>query len=170
MQKNEFGLPPAIFNALTSSMESSYQTTGKALAAAINGPADDKPGPMDPSYPPAMTGAQFLENARAGYQEQGLRGGRYVPDWLLTNRKKRLEAAFATGDRFGVPRDTFEIVWLLGRVTDGKDTLDPNDPNPRTPPWKAPWDGIDEFIGVTADAYIADYWARVNAGKPSGGA
>lgn len=169
MEKNEFGLPPVYYNALVAGAEAFFQTTGKALAAAINGTADTRPGPMDPSYPPAMTGAQFLENVRAGYQEEGLRGGRYVPDWLLTNRKKRLEAAFATGDRFNVPRDTFEIVWLLGRVTDGKDTLDPNDPNPKTPEFKEPWEGIDEFIGLTADAYIASYWAKKNSGKPSGG-
>ena len=169
MEKNEFGLPPKIYEALAAGAEAMFQTAGKALAAAIVAKPGEDSSSMGLSYPPAQTGAQFLGNARAGYQEEGIRGGRFVPDWLLTNRKKRLEAAFATGDRYNVPRDTFEIVWLLGRVTDNKDTLDPNDPNPKTPEFKAPWEGIDEFIGVTADAYIADYWARVNAGKPSGG-
>lgn len=121
-----------------------------------------------PSYPPAMSGVVFLDNVRAGYAEEGIRGGRIIPDWMLQSRKKRLEAAFLVGDRYGVPRDTMEILFLLGRASDHKDIPDPNDPNPATPSFEAPWEGLENYRGMTADALIANYWIEKNAGSASG--
>ena len=149
------------------------------LAAAVTDtvvgkPAGDPAGPLAPSYPPAMTGAQLMENIRAGYLEEGIRGvvpgGKAISDHLLQTRMKRLPSAFAMGDRYGVPRDTMEFIFLAGRVTDGKDVPDPADPNPATPGFISPWEGLENYRGMTADMLVANYWREKNAGNASGGA
>lgn len=168
MEKNEFGLPPKIYEALAAGAEAMFQTAGKALAAAIVAKPGEDSSVAGPSYPPAMSGEQFLENARAGYGEEGLRGGRIIKDYLLTNRTKRLAGAFVTGDRYNISRDLFEALWLLGRITDGKDALDPDDPNPKTPSFVAPFEGIEVYTGLTSDQYIKQYWLEKNAGQASG--
>lgn len=157
MQKNEFGLPPAIFNALTSSMESFYQTTGKALAAAINGPADDKPGPMGPSYPPAYDAATALDNIRHGYGYTGLRDGRRLSDEQLKEREAGVDAAVAALGKLGIPADMAEYGYRYG-LTGFGDT--------RT--FSSPGSDLAEFVGKSLKTWLDQEWAiRAGGGTPS---
>jgi hypothetical protein len=147
--------------------------SNKLMNAIVGNDQADRPDSAllgGPSFPPAMDGATFVSNARAGYGEEGLRGGRIVKDYLLTDRKKRLAGALAVGAAFGVSPDLMEPLFLLGRVTDGLDAADPDDPNPATPslaPYK--WLYLENYRGMNADQFMKNYWAEKNAGSASGG-
>jgi len=139
----------------------------------IPGDSGGKPAdPAGPSFPPAHTADVGLSNARAGYGEEGIRGGRIVKDFALTSRKKRLPDALAAGAALGVPADMMEFGFLLGKpeFSDGKDVPDPDDPNPTTPSFWGAFPYLSNFSGKDLTTYLTEYWAQIaSGGKPSGG-
>lgn len=159
MEKNEFGLPPAYYNALVAGVEAFFQTTGKALAAAINGPADPRPGPLDPSYPPAYTADAALDNIRHGYGYTGIRGGRRLSDEQLKEKLFDLEDALAYYTRRGVPADMAEYGYLYGLTAFvGARTFGSPDAD------------LAEFVGKSLQTWLDQEWAiRAGGGKPSTG-
>lgn len=159
MEKNEFGLPPVYYNALVAGAEAFFQTTGKALAAAINGTAGTRPGPMDPSYPPAYTAAAAMENIKAGYHYTGIRDGRRLSDEQLKEKEEGVAEAIAYFTAFGIPADMAEYGYrdgLTGFV------------GPRT--FGSPGADLAEFVGKSLQTWLDQQWAiRAGGGKPSTG-
>lgn len=174
MGKNQFDIPDEAYQKLVAQTEAFFVGAGNLLKEAYNGPAP-KPsdGPFMLSYPPAHDPATALDNARHGYGEEGIRGGKLVSDFTIKARSKRLEDGFKVADAHGVPRDTFEFYFLLGRTgfDDKRDVPEPGNDLPMTPSFQAPFEGIDAKAGRDLATELAAYWAGKAApggGLPSG--